>query len=581
MTCPELGALMVDLGAWDATNLDGGGSSTMWVRGSGVLNDPSDGSQRVVANHLAVLAGGGAEPGSCDRSWEEAAVHGDAYDASTTTDVDGDGTADLCARAGAGIRCTLSEGGAFATTLTGPALSDGSGWDDPTNWATLRMGDLDGDGRADLCARADAGMRCWLSDAEGFGAAIEGPPLSDAEGWAAPQYYGTLRLADVTGDGKDDLCARAAAGLRCWPSNGTGFDEHPDGSTDAAPIVLDGLADADGWDAPSRYGTIRTGDVDGDGKADVCARAASGMRCWRATGDGFAAPIAGPAWSDEDGWEGLPYWSTIRLADVDGDGKADLCARSSAGFACHLSTGDGFGEALAGPAWSDEHGWADYSNFASVRLADLDGDGALDVCARADTGIRCVLFRDGGFAGAALVGPALSDDAGWAPIRFHSTIHFADVTADGKADLCARASAGMMCWPFDGAAFANVAVPGPTWSDESGWGETPYFESIRIAAPRGRCGVTEECNGVDDTCDGQIDEGCVDPGRDDAPTREVDAGAAGDEGVPAYAGGDAGCSCGMVRSAATRGEAGTAAMDTVLAVAVVLGARRRGRRRAP
>ncbi len=56
MTCTELGNLMRGLGAHDALNLDGGGSSTMYVSGRGVVNRPSDGSERVVANHLAVYA---------------------------------------------------------------------------------------------------------------------------------------------------------------------------------------------------------------------------------------------------------------------------------------------------------------------------------------------------------------------------------------------------------------------------------------------------------------------------------------------------------------------------------------------
>lgn len=51
----ELGALMLSLGAYKALNLDGGGSTTMVVKGDGgVVNRPSDGSQRVVANHLGV-----------------------------------------------------------------------------------------------------------------------------------------------------------------------------------------------------------------------------------------------------------------------------------------------------------------------------------------------------------------------------------------------------------------------------------------------------------------------------------------------------------------------------------------------
>jgi len=58
MTCNEVQSLLKDLGAADALNLDGGGSSTMWLAGTGVVNNPSDGNQRVVANHLAIKATG-------------------------------------------------------------------------------------------------------------------------------------------------------------------------------------------------------------------------------------------------------------------------------------------------------------------------------------------------------------------------------------------------------------------------------------------------------------------------------------------------------------------------------------------
>ena len=62
MTLPELGQLMLELGARDALNLDGGGSSTMAVRrASGdvhVVNRPSDATgERPVANALAVVRG--------------------------------------------------------------------------------------------------------------------------------------------------------------------------------------------------------------------------------------------------------------------------------------------------------------------------------------------------------------------------------------------------------------------------------------------------------------------------------------------------------------------------------------------
>src|SRR6185436_3969687 len=104
---------------------------------------------------------------------------------------------------------------------------------------------------------------------------------------------------------------------------------------------------------------------------------------------------------------------------------------------CHLSTGDGFGDTIDGPAWSTDSGWGQYDNWSTIRLGDVDGDGDLDVCARAGKGIVCALWEDGAY-GPSFDGPPLSDAAGWdEPARFR-TLRLADVDGDGKADLCAR-----------------------------------------------------------------------------------------------------------------------------------------------
>lgn len=54
LTLAELGELLRELGACVALNLDGGGSSAMVIEGE-LVNQPSDGTERVVANHLAIV----------------------------------------------------------------------------------------------------------------------------------------------------------------------------------------------------------------------------------------------------------------------------------------------------------------------------------------------------------------------------------------------------------------------------------------------------------------------------------------------------------------------------------------------
>ncbi len=503
MTLSQLADLMKGLGAYDAVNFDGGGSTTMWIRGNGVVNAPSDGSERVVANHLAVQATGSGMPGNCaEDPAGELLVNAHLLDGASTTDIDGDGKADLCARAAAGFRCHPSSGTGFGAAVTLDDLADSVGWDDPANYATIRMGDVNGDGLADVCARANAGMRCWPSTGTAFGPAITGPALSDASGYDAIQYYSTLRLADVTGDGKDDICVRSASGVQCYPSTGTGFGGAIDGPT---------LSDASGWGGIDHYGTLRTGDVNGDGKLDLCARAAAGMKCWLSTGAGFPTAIDGPAWSDASGWSEPRYWSTIQLVDITGDGKADLCGRASAGLVCHASTGNGFGPEIAGPGLSDAQGWADQSNYLTMRMADIDADGKADVCLRANAGIVCYKSTGSGF-GAAVDGPDLSDTSGWWQEKFFRTIRLADIDGDKKADLCARNSERVQCWKSTGSGF-STAVDGPQWADSVGWGGRPYYSTIRVAGPRP----------------------IVEPEPDAGPEAGIDAGAGGSGGGAADA----------------------------------------------
>jgi hypothetical protein len=63
MTLQELANLMASLGAQNAINLDGGGSSAMWVNGLRVTR-PSDGFERGVGSALVVLPG--SDPGQAD-----------------------------------------------------------------------------------------------------------------------------------------------------------------------------------------------------------------------------------------------------------------------------------------------------------------------------------------------------------------------------------------------------------------------------------------------------------------------------------------------------------------------------------
>jgi hypothetical protein len=56
LTLYQLGKEMKALGAVNAVNLDGGGSATMWIKGMGVVNNPTDSTgERPVSNAIVIL----------------------------------------------------------------------------------------------------------------------------------------------------------------------------------------------------------------------------------------------------------------------------------------------------------------------------------------------------------------------------------------------------------------------------------------------------------------------------------------------------------------------------------------------
>ena len=437
---------------------------------------------------------------------EEAFVerHAAVNATSTTTDVNGDGMADVCGRGSSGVFCKVRSAVGFAP---GPATipwSDAAGYDAPFTRGTLRVGDLNGDGRADFCIRHRSnGIECQASTPSGGWASVRGPAWTDANGWGASKYALTIRFADLDGDGRDDLCARAAKGLVCHLSTGAGFGPEIPGPA---------WSDAAGFDRARTWSTLAFADVDGDGFRDACLRAPSGVLCARFNGNAFEPPFAGPAWSDDAGWGELRYFASVRFADVDGDRKADACARGVNGMRCALATGAGFGAEVSMNWMKDADGWNLERYFSTLRVADVNGDEKADLCARAALGLRCYGFQGGAFV-QVLAGTALADADGWSAANRYETIAFADVNGDGMDDPCARGDDGYACWPSAGASLGDPQRV-VEFSDALGWDDATYYPSLRLGGPTSRRVVPNLDAGVGDAASPARD-GDIAPARAD------------------------------------------------------------------
>src|SRR5690606_20854314 len=103
-----------------------------------------------------------------------------------------------------------------------------------------------------------------------------------------------------------------------------GRDDDCDGTVDESDVCDVLLLQ----EQPSAYAAPSSTDVNGDGRSDLCARGYSGVRCWLAQDGGWSAPTPMVPWGDGSAWNDVSNYATIRMGDIDGDGRADVCARA-------------------------------------------------------------------------------------------------------------------------------------------------------------------------------------------------------------------------------------------------------------
>ncbi|MBT2451438.1 VCBS repeat-containing protein [Streptomyces sp. ISL-43] len=273
----------------------------------------------------------------------------------------------------------------------------------------------------------------------------EGLEQAVTDGWAvrprAPRVgseaggAGAVRWADFDGDGRPDRLTIADSGeVKAWLNHG--------GDTGG------------GWQELGRVATglttdrtrVRFADFDGDGRADY----------WLISPDGGVNVHLNLGGDTGGGWKNLGKvaWGTttrhdqVRLADFDGDGRADYTTIADNGaLSVHLNRG---GDPAGAGGWYNRGQVATgtTTDRSRVRLADYDGDGRADYTAISPSGALTTYLNRGGdghggwqFLGQTATGVTTD----------HNRVHLVDFDDDTHADyLLAGANDGFSAYLFNG-----------------------------------------------------------------------------------------------------------------------------------
>ncbi|MEJ2687894.1 MAG: FG-GAP-like repeat-containing protein, partial [Gammaproteobacteria bacterium] len=215
-------------------------------------------------------------------------------------------------------------------------------------------------------------------------------------------------------------------------------------------------------------------------KAAICLAMLFSLAAGVALAGDSTEKLAGPAWIVDGGEAGERFGYELATGDVNGDGYADVIAGAP------YYTGDQDEEGRLAVICGSEHGLASaptwiesgaaWARFGwSVAAGDVNGDGFDDVIVGAPyyTGDRSQAGRVSVYFGSAQglhAAPAWSIEGGEAHALFGYAVAAADVDGDGRTDLIAGAPYCTQGQHEEGCAYAFL-------SSEAGLATTPAWHA--------------------------------------------------------------------------------------------------------
>lgn len=332
-------------------------------------------------------------------------------------DLDGDGKSDI-AIAGYGPIISVFRNISTSNVISfAPAVNFTIG----DFGSDITMGDLDGDGKLDLAITCESLHQLFVFRNVSTSGAITTGSFEPKLVFATDIFPHDVSIDDLDGDGKADLAVATQHGkVNVFRNTST-----------MGSLTTSSFASAVKFTVNLETQAISTRDLDGDGKSEIVTASFGTNTISVLRNTSTPGSIVAGSFAAKVDFATGSYPHKMAIADLDGDNKPDISVLNYNSNTVSVFKNVSALGSISTSSFSPKVDFTTGEGLSSVTVADVDGDGKPDLCVSAST---FSIFRNVSTPGVLAIS-SFAPKVDFSNTGIVARIAVGDLNNDGKADL--------------------------------------------------------------------------------------------------------------------------------------------------